>query len=148
MKTNNFVESWYNQLKSTCSQRKRNRRADRLIFILVNDIEPDFIVNTNIIQLNVGRMDPEERRRRRELNAEAINEEVLFLLIEQSKDSQNKNEVIYKRNILWKIQVYTEIRVLKEAGPLAFVKWVRGEPFAFKIFGGHYLCICLGIVAT
>ncbi|KAG2232120.1 hypothetical protein INT48_006797 [Thamnidium elegans] len=43
METNNFVESWHNQSKTTYLERKRNERADRLIFILVNDIEPDFI---------------------------------------------------------------------------------------------------------
>ncbi|GAA5816777.1 hypothetical protein MFLAVUS_010310 [Mucor flavus] len=59
--------------------------------------KPDLIANTNIIQLSVGRTGPEERRRRRrELNAEAINEELLPLLIEQAEDSQNGNEVIYK----------------------------------------------------
>ncbi|KAI8980793.1 hypothetical protein BDB01DRAFT_709966, partial [Pilobolus umbonatus] len=73
METNNFVESWHNQLKSTYMERKRNRRVDRLIFILINDIEADFVANTNRIQLNVGRMGPEERRRKRELDAEAIN---------------------------------------------------------------------------
>ncbi|GAA5813628.1 hypothetical protein MFLAVUS_007112 [Mucor flavus] len=41
-------------------------------------------------------MSPEERRRRRELNAEAINEKALLLLIEQAEDSQKRNEVIYK----------------------------------------------------
>ncbi|GAA5815842.1 hypothetical protein MFLAVUS_009358 [Mucor flavus] len=42
-------------------------------------------------------MGPEERRRRRrELNAKAINEKVLPLLIEQAEDSQKRNEVIYK----------------------------------------------------
>ncbi|KAI8091492.1 hypothetical protein BDF21DRAFT_302965, partial [Thamnidium elegans] len=72
METNNFVESWHNQSKITYLERKRNERADRLIFILVNDIEPDSIEKTNRIQLNVGKMNPEEygRRRRRELDAE------------------------------------------------------------------------------
>ncbi|GAA5817499.1 hypothetical protein MFLAVUS_011047 [Mucor flavus] len=59
-------------------------------------LKPDFIANTNIIQLSVGRMGPEDRRRRSELNAEAINEKVLPLLIEQAEDSQKRNEVIYK----------------------------------------------------
>ncbi|KAI9362836.1 hypothetical protein BD770DRAFT_296584, partial [Pilaira anomala] len=74
METNNFVESWHNHVKSTYLERKRNRTADRLLYIITNDIEPDFIANTNRIQLNIGRMGPEERRRRRrELDAESIN---------------------------------------------------------------------------
>ncbi|CEP16772.1 hypothetical protein [Parasitella parasitica] len=82
METNNFVESWHNQLKTTYLGRKRNRRVDRLIHILVKDVEPDYIQNINRITLNVGRMGPEERRRRRrQLEAESINEAILSTII-------------------------------------------------------------------
>ncbi|KAG1172622.1 hypothetical protein G6F70_006439 [Rhizopus microsporus] len=64
METNNFIESWHNQLKTVYLGRKRNRRVDRLISVLVDDVEPDYIDNTCRITLNVGRMGPEERRRR------------------------------------------------------------------------------------
>ncbi|KAI9362667.1 hypothetical protein BD770DRAFT_315986 [Pilaira anomala] len=97
METNNFVESWHNQLKSTYLERKRNIRADRLLYIIANDIGPDFIANTNRIQLNnIGRMGPEERRRRRrELDAESISEEVIPLLMEEVEDDQSNNESIF-----------------------------------------------------
>ncbi|ORE18675.1 hypothetical protein BCV71DRAFT_162788, partial [Rhizopus microsporus] len=73
METNNYVESWHNQLKTSYLQRRRNRRVDRLVYILVNDVEEDFISNINRIRMNVGRMGPEARKeRRRELEAEEI----------------------------------------------------------------------------
>jgi hypothetical protein len=37
METNNYIEGWHNQLKTNYLQRKRNRRLDHLIFILVDD---------------------------------------------------------------------------------------------------------------
>lgn len=83
METNNYVESWHNQLKTTYLGRKPNRRVDRLIWILVNDVEEDYQQNISRMLLNVGRMGPEERRRRkRELEAEAINENVITLMVE------------------------------------------------------------------
>ncbi|CEP20073.1 hypothetical protein [Parasitella parasitica] len=82
METNNFVERWHNQLKATYLGRKRNRRVDRLIYILVKDVEPDYIQNINRITLNAGRKGPEERRRRRrQLTAESINEAILSTMI-------------------------------------------------------------------
>ena len=45
-------------------RKKRNRRVDRLISVLVDDVKSDYIYNICRITLNVGRMDPEERRRR------------------------------------------------------------------------------------
>ncbi len=65
METNNYIESWHNQLKTTHLRRKQNRRMDRLIFILINDVEDYYLQNTQRLMLNVGRMGPEERKRRR-----------------------------------------------------------------------------------
>ena len=72
METNNYVENWHNQLKTSYLQRRRNRRVDRLMYILVNDVEEDFISNINRIRMNVGRMRPEAREARRELEAEEV----------------------------------------------------------------------------
>jgi len=87
METNNYVESWRNQLKTVYLHRKRNRRVDHLIYILVNNVEPDFIQNISRITLNIDRMGPEERRRR-ELDVEAINEAVVLTMIEEFADDQ------------------------------------------------------------
>ncbi|KAI9243018.1 hypothetical protein BDA99DRAFT_417741, partial [Phascolomyces articulosus] len=37
--TNNFIESWHNQLKVIYLKHIRNKRFDRLIFILTNEVE-------------------------------------------------------------------------------------------------------------
>ncbi|EPB87317.1 hypothetical protein HMPREF1544_05842 [Mucor circinelloides 1006PhL] len=81
MEANNYVESWHNQLKTVYLHRKRDRRVDRLIYILVNDVEPNFIQNISRNTLSIDRMGPEEGRRR-ELNAEAINEAIISTMID------------------------------------------------------------------
>ncbi|ORE07255.1 hypothetical protein BCV72DRAFT_205918, partial [Rhizopus microsporus var. microsporus] len=74
METNNYIESWYNQLKTTYLKRKQNRRVDRLISILMNDVEEDYLQNIQRLMLNVGRMGSEERRRRtRQIKTDQIN---------------------------------------------------------------------------
>ncbi|PHZ11372.1 uncharacterized protein RHIMIDRAFT_238806 [Rhizopus microsporus ATCC 52813] len=61
----------HSQLKTSYLQRGRNRRVDRLVYILVNDVEEDFLSNINRIRMNVVRIGPEAREaRRRELEAE------------------------------------------------------------------------------
>ncbi|KAI9483611.1 MAG: hypothetical protein EXX96DRAFT_616579 [Benjaminiella poitrasii] len=88
--TNNYIESWHNQLKTMYLKRKRNKRVDRLVYILVNDIEQDYIHTIQQISNNVGRMSPKERRRRRrELVAHAINEEIIPKMITKRFDDTN-----------------------------------------------------------
>jgi hypothetical protein len=53
-----------------------------LVYILVNVIKPDFIQNTKRIQLRIRRIGLEGRRRR-EMNAEAVNETVIPLMIRE-----------------------------------------------------------------
>ncbi|CEG70857.1 hypothetical protein RMATCC62417_06678 [Rhizopus microsporus] len=84
MKTNNYVESWHNQVKTSYLQRRRNRRVGRLVCILINDVEEDFISNINRIRMNVGRMGPEAREaRRRELEAEEVSIHVAMDMISE-----------------------------------------------------------------
>ncbi|ORE20489.1 hypothetical protein BCV71DRAFT_163267, partial [Rhizopus microsporus] len=74
METNNYIESWHNQLKPNYLQRKRKRRLDRLIFILVDDVHADFMHNTARMAANIGRMSSETREaRKRMIAAEEIN---------------------------------------------------------------------------
>ncbi|KAI8322481.1 hypothetical protein EDC96DRAFT_596411 [Choanephora cucurbitarum] len=93
METNNYIESWHNQLNTTYLGRKKNRRVDRLIYILVNDVEPDYISNVGRISLKIGRMGPQERRRRRkrEIAAESINEAIIDMMIEETDDVEFAN---------------------------------------------------------
>ncbi|CEG78047.1 hypothetical protein RMATCC62417_12707 [Rhizopus microsporus] len=75
METNNYIESWHNQLKTNYLQRKRNRRLNRLIFILVDDVHTDFMHNAARMAANIGHMSSETRKaRKRMIAAEEINE--------------------------------------------------------------------------
>ena len=75
MEMNNNIESWHNQLKTNYLQRKRNRRLDRLIFILVDDVHVDFMHNTARMTTNIGRMSSETRdARKRMIVVKEINE--------------------------------------------------------------------------
>ncbi|OAD80270.1 hypothetical protein PHYBLDRAFT_160921 [Phycomyces blakesleeanus NRRL 1555(-)] len=56
--TNNYVESWHNQLKTIYFGRTRIRRLDRLIFILTNDVEFYFEQEVERIHFNNGKMGP------------------------------------------------------------------------------------------
>ncbi|KAI8979894.1 hypothetical protein BDB01DRAFT_725434, partial [Pilobolus umbonatus] len=88
METNNYVESWHNQLKTTYLKRRPNRRVDRLIYVLVKDVEEDYQQNVCRLMLNVGRMGPEERRiRRRQIEAEQFATDVLPDMISESNTS-------------------------------------------------------------
>ncbi|KAG1170381.1 hypothetical protein G6F70_001459 [Rhizopus microsporus] len=54
VETNNYIESWHDQLKTNYLQRKRNRRLDRLIFILIDDVHDNFMHNTARMAANIG----------------------------------------------------------------------------------------------
>ncbi|KAG2201845.1 hypothetical protein INT47_004402 [Mucor saturninus] len=74
METNKYVENWHDQLKAAYLGRKRNRRVDRLVFVLVNE----YGNNIGRILLKVGRMGHEGRgHRAREIQAEAISADAL-----------------------------------------------------------------------
>ncbi|CEG83030.1 hypothetical protein RMATCC62417_17008 [Rhizopus microsporus] len=75
MEINNYVESWHSQLKTNYLQRKRNRRLDYLLFVLVDDIHTDFMYNTARMAANIGRMNSETKEvRKRMVAAEETNE--------------------------------------------------------------------------
>jgi hypothetical protein len=75
MEASNYIESWHNQLKTNHLQRNRNRRLDRLIFILIDDVHTDFMHNTARMAANIGRMNSETREtRKRMIAAEEVNE--------------------------------------------------------------------------
>ena len=58
---------------------------DRLIFILLNDVEENYLHNIQRLMLNVGRMGPEERRiRTRQTKGDQINMECIPDMITES----------------------------------------------------------------
>lgn len=76
MLTNNFIESWHNQLKSVYLMRSRNRRLDRLVYILTVEVEYDLEREKQRILENTGAMTRAQRERRRvEIAAEQITPE-------------------------------------------------------------------------
>ncbi|CEG69540.1 hypothetical protein RMATCC62417_05599 [Rhizopus microsporus] len=61
METNNYIGSWHNQLRANYLQ----RRLDRLIFILVDDVHTNFMRNTARMAANIGHMSSETREARK-----------------------------------------------------------------------------------
>ena len=67
MMTNNFIESWHGQLKVNYLKHVRNKRLDRLIFVLTHDVEFYYENKMEHILSNNGRMGPlanQQSRRR------------------------------------------------------------------------------------
>jgi hypothetical protein len=87
MSTNNYIESWHNQLKSVYLKRIKNKRLDCLVYILVNDVENDTKLEETRVSSEVGRMGPETRdKRKREMIASAITDDRMKEMF--SKDSE------------------------------------------------------------
>ncbi|ORE01760.1 hypothetical protein BCV72DRAFT_298877 [Rhizopus microsporus var. microsporus] len=84
MGTNNYGESWHNQLKISYLQKIRNKKVARLVYILVNDVEEGFLSHIERIGMNIGRMGPEAgKARRRELEAEEVSVHVAMNTISE-----------------------------------------------------------------
>ena len=93
MKTNNHAENRLNQLKTTNSKRKTNRRVDRLVHNLVNNVGANHIQNINRLNLRIGRMGPQEREaRKRELCAEQIPASILAEYVCEVSAGDSTNE--------------------------------------------------------
>lgn len=60
--TNNYIESWHNNLKTHFFKDRRQRRPDNVIYILVKAVIPFFQRKLNHSRLNVGRMTAVQRR--------------------------------------------------------------------------------------
>lgn len=90
METNNFVESWHNQLKTFYLERRHNRRVDRLIYILVHDVQFDMDHNVERATHNIGRMSAGERAARiREVAAETIPDAILGDMVEMNPEQSS-----------------------------------------------------------
>ena len=87
MLPNNYIESWHNQLKSVYMMRSRNRRLDRLVYILTEEVEYDLEKEKIRILENTGAMTRAQRERRRvELEAERVPEESRSRMITAPED--------------------------------------------------------------
>ncbi|PHZ15979.1 uncharacterized protein RHIMIDRAFT_246582 [Rhizopus microsporus ATCC 52813] len=75
MEMSNYIESWHNQLEKNYLQRKKNKRLDRLIVILVEDTHTDFMHDTTRMAANIERMNSQTGETRKRMTAaEEINE--------------------------------------------------------------------------
>ena len=82
MMTNNFIESWHNQLKSVYLRNQRNRRLDRLFFVLTHDVEYFMRNERDRIVSNNGRMGPLENELSvRRFRASRVNPEAIVAMI-------------------------------------------------------------------
>ena len=77
METNNYVESWHNQLKTHYLKRKRMHRLDLLIELLTDDVAFDITKEIDRLSVNIGRMSASERYLR--------NKEQMAQMIDRSK---------------------------------------------------------------
>ncbi|KAG1519297.1 hypothetical protein G6F52_008755 [Rhizopus delemar] len=113
MRTNNYIESWHNQLKSVYLKRIKNRRLDRLIFILVNEVENDMKLEEARVSSEVGRMGPETRnRRKREMIAAAIPDDRMKEMITKESETTYNVESFSQEDIMYTVQI-------NEAGNIA-----------------------------
>jgi hypothetical protein len=113
MRTNNYIESWHNQLKSVYLKRVKNRRLDRLIFILVNEVENDMKLEEARVSSEVGRMGPETRnRRKREMIAAAIPDDRMKEMITKESETTYNIESFREEDIMYAVQI-------NEAGNIA-----------------------------
>lgn len=89
METNNYVESWLNQLKTVYLDRRRNHGLDFIIHMLVEDVEVDIKHEIARLTAKVGRMNKEEREaRKQELKAKAVDEKLLDTMIHQKSECE------------------------------------------------------------
>ena len=76
MLTNNFIESWHNQLKTVFLGRARNKRMDKLTFVLVNDVEYYLTQEFERVLQGNGAMSAFIKQQRiREMEAEEVDDQ-------------------------------------------------------------------------
>ncbi|KAI8379048.1 hypothetical protein BD560DRAFT_432599 [Blakeslea trispora] len=90
MLTNNYIESWHNQLKIIFLGRVQNKRLDKLTFVLVNDVEYYLGQEFERVVQGNGAMSPFfEQQRIRKLVAEEVDEERRSGMISGPVDGAN-----------------------------------------------------------
>jgi hypothetical protein len=106
MRTNNYIESWHNQLKSVYLKRIKNRRLDRLVYILTNDVENDMKNEELRINSEIGRMGPETReKRKREMVAAGIPDDRMQEMISQENATAYNVESFSQEDIMYTVQI-------------------------------------------
>ena len=98
-----MIETWFNQLKTVYLRRVRNKRLDRLIFILTNEVEFYFINEHERILGNNGRMGPlENQQSRRRYRAAQVPIRDIPAMI-QNPESENTSDPMMG---CWKVMAF------------------------------------------
>ena len=83
MQTNNYVESWHNQLKTVYLKRKRVHRLDMLLNVLTSDVAADIQAEVMRLSVNIGKMGSNEHAlRKEEMKAENVRRELLPSMVQ------------------------------------------------------------------
>ncbi|SAL97852.1 hypothetical protein [Absidia glauca] len=106
MRTNNFIESWHNQLKTFLGHRP-NRRLDRLLYILITDVAFYHRSQFERISRMIGKMGPiHHENSMREYRADKVPTEDLNRRIVQQNDghytvqSAGNGDIVYQVSII------------------------------------------------
>jgi hypothetical protein len=95
MLTNNYIESWHNQGKTIWFKGQRNRRLDKLVFILTHSVQSYFDAEAERITMNSGRMGPIERdQAKRMLDARNVGVTRMTSMIINPSNNNNSNTAI------------------------------------------------------
>ena len=94
METNNYVETWHNQLKTVYLKRKRLHRLDLMLDVLVTDVE--FYIKQEVRRLiaKVGRMGKAEHTlREEEQKLDNLSSNAIALMVNADPDLPNTYKV-------------------------------------------------------
>ena len=101
---------------------------DRLIFILLNDVEENYLHNIQRLMLNVGRMGPEERRiRTRQTKGDQINMECIPDMITESGTPG-----VYLVQLFSNIELQHEVTVIESKTKICSCNDFRYDNIACK----------------
>lgn len=107
METNNYIESWHNQLKSMYLKRFRVHRLDYIIYVLVNKVELDLKRDVQRRAAKVGPQTKHDRALRKEkLKADQISEHLMSRKVSEARGggyhvrSFKDDSIKYKASLL------------------------------------------------
>ena len=82
MATNNYVESWHNQLKTVYLNRYRVHRLDHVLHLIVHDIESDLKHEVQRRGYKLGRMTKQDREIVKQAKqANMVDEEMMVIKV-------------------------------------------------------------------
>ncbi|OAD79329.1 hypothetical protein PHYBLDRAFT_58378 [Phycomyces blakesleeanus NRRL 1555(-)] len=109
MLTNNYIESWHNQLKTAFMKRSRNKKLDKLVFVLVHDVEYYLTQEYERVMSNNGPMSSFTRQQRiHEMEAEEVDDDDREMMIVASGTAEDVNwqvRLFVNENTAYVVQV-------------------------------------------